>query len=256
MPRYEYKVVPAPVKGRKAKGVKTPEGRFALSIEDVLNTMGAEGWEYLRAELLPSEERSGLTSTTTNWRNVLVFRRALEDITTAPQHDVTPGETIPTPPSLLAAGGLTTFDTNDSAPPVGPATRTEEVTPGEPEQEPEPEPVIAPPEEEKEEEDARADLDRLFAPEPEPEETVVVAAPPTAEDIADPAEPERRTPPDLSDMPPPGAAPEAAPAADESDAETTPDRRWQDEEDTEALSGIERVVRRTAAEQRDHSDDS
>lgn len=79
MSRYEYKVVPAPQKGQKAKGIKTPEGRFALSVEAVLNEMAASGWEYLRAELLPSEERSGLTGSATNWRNVLVFRRALED---------------------------------------------------------------------------------------------------------------------------------------------------------------------------------
>lgn len=77
MPNFEYKVVPAPVKGQKAKGVKTPEGRFAVSVETVLNQMGAEGWEYLRAELLPSEERTGLTGSATNWRNVLVFRREI-----------------------------------------------------------------------------------------------------------------------------------------------------------------------------------
>ena len=77
MTRYEYKVVPAPAKGTKAKGVKTPAGRFALTVEQLLNQLGAEGWEYQRAELLPSEEKSGLTSSTTNWRNVLVFRRAL-----------------------------------------------------------------------------------------------------------------------------------------------------------------------------------
>ena len=75
MPQYEYKVVPAPTKGIKARGVKTPEGRFANSVETVLNAQGADGWEYLRAELLPSEERVGLTGSTTNWRNVLVFRR-------------------------------------------------------------------------------------------------------------------------------------------------------------------------------------
>ncbi len=79
MPKYEYKVIPAPSKGTKAKGVKTVEGRFALSVEGVLNQMGAEGWEYLRAELLPSDERSGLTGSTTNWRNVLVFRRTADD---------------------------------------------------------------------------------------------------------------------------------------------------------------------------------
>ncbi|EDZ48620.1 conserved hypothetical protein [Rhodobacterales bacterium Y4I] len=77
MQAFEYKVMPAPAKGTKAKGVKTPEARFANSIEILLNEMAAEGWEFQRAELLPSEERSGLTGSTTNWRNVLVFRRAL-----------------------------------------------------------------------------------------------------------------------------------------------------------------------------------
>lgn len=80
MPRYEYKVVPAPAKGRKAKGVKTPEARFALSVETVLNEMGADGWEYLRADLLPSDERSGLTGSTTHWRSLLVFRRPVEGV--------------------------------------------------------------------------------------------------------------------------------------------------------------------------------
>lgn len=111
MPRYEYKVVPAPAKGRKAKGVKTPEARFALSVETVLNEMGADGWEYLRADLLPSDERSGLTGSTTHWRNLLVFRRPLDgaedmfhprlietpDLTAAPLVPV-PDPTAPAPP--------------------------------------------------------------------------------------------------------------------------------------------------------------
>ncbi len=75
MHRYEYKVVPAPNRGTKARGVKTPEGRFANSLEAALNAQAGAGWEYVRAELLPSEERTGLTGSTTNWRNVLVFRR-------------------------------------------------------------------------------------------------------------------------------------------------------------------------------------
>ncbi|MFK7753340.1 MAG: DUF4177 domain-containing protein [Sedimentitalea sp.] len=88
---YEYKVVPAPVRGVKAKGVKTPEARFALSVEGVLNQMGAEGWEYVRAELLPSEERAGLTGSSTQWRNVLVFRRSIvaqDEVVSAPSGDV------------------------------------------------------------------------------------------------------------------------------------------------------------------------
>jgi len=78
MQKYEYKVLPAPQKGTKARGVKTVEGRFANSIEKLLNQMGLDGWEYQRAELLPSEERTGLTGSTVNWRNVLVFRRAVD----------------------------------------------------------------------------------------------------------------------------------------------------------------------------------
>ncbi|MFT4960704.1 MAG: hypothetical protein ACI92Z_001788 [Paracoccaceae bacterium] len=90
MSKYQYKVIPAPTKGTKAKGIKTVEGRFALSVEAVLNQMGADGWEYLRAELLPSDERSGLTGSTTNWRNVLVFRRPTNDDTPAPRIEHTP----------------------------------------------------------------------------------------------------------------------------------------------------------------------
>ena len=75
MPHYEYRVVPAPAKGLKAKGVRGHEARFAYALQDLMNRMGADGWEYQRAETLPSEERHGLTSTTTTFRNVLVFRR-------------------------------------------------------------------------------------------------------------------------------------------------------------------------------------
>ena len=75
MPEFEYKVVPAPSKGEKAKGLKSPEARFAHAIERLMNRMAADGWEYQRADMLPSEERQGLTGSTTNWRNILVFRR-------------------------------------------------------------------------------------------------------------------------------------------------------------------------------------
>jgi hypothetical protein len=85
MPIYEYKVVPAPVKGKKAKGVRGTEARFAFALQEVMNQMGAEGWEYQRAETLPSEERHGLTSVSTTYRNMLVFRRPLVDAGQAPQ---------------------------------------------------------------------------------------------------------------------------------------------------------------------------
>jgi hypothetical protein len=75
MIRYEYKVVPAPSKGIKGKNVRGAEARFSFAIQELMNGMSGYGWEYQRAETLPSIERAGLTGTTTEWRNVLVFRR-------------------------------------------------------------------------------------------------------------------------------------------------------------------------------------
>lgn len=75
MPHYEYKVVPAPTKGQKAKGIRGPEARFAHAVQELMNAMAEHGWEYQRAETLPSTERAGLTGSTTEWRNMLVFRR-------------------------------------------------------------------------------------------------------------------------------------------------------------------------------------
>lgn len=74
---YEYQVIPAPAKGAKVKSVRSPEMRFSLTLQDLMNDMGAEGWEYQRAETLPSIERAGLTGSSTNWRHVLVFRREI-----------------------------------------------------------------------------------------------------------------------------------------------------------------------------------
>lgn len=79
MPRYEYKVVPAPAKGLKGKGVKGAEARFSHGLQELMNGLAGYGWEYQRAETLPSIERAGLTGSTTEWRNVLVFRRLREN---------------------------------------------------------------------------------------------------------------------------------------------------------------------------------
>lgn len=75
MPQYEYKVVPAPQRGEKAKGLKTSGERFAHALMGVMNDLGRDGWEYLRADTLPCEERSGLTGKSTTYQNMLVFRR-------------------------------------------------------------------------------------------------------------------------------------------------------------------------------------
>jgi len=92
MTRYDYKVIPAPSKGRKAPGVKGAEARFAHSIQELMNEMAAEGWCYQRADILPSTERVGLTSSQTVYRSVLVFFRPHQpdDATTAPADNSEP----------------------------------------------------------------------------------------------------------------------------------------------------------------------
>ncbi|WP_295049610.1 DUF4177 domain-containing protein [uncultured Paracoccus sp.] len=77
MTSYEYNVIPAPVRGEKAKDAKTPGDRYAVALTAELNRMAREGWEYVRADVLPSEERSGLTGRSTVYHNLLVFRRAV-----------------------------------------------------------------------------------------------------------------------------------------------------------------------------------
>lgn len=79
MPRYEFKVVPAPEQGKKGRGIKGPKGRFAHALESVMNELGAEGWDYVRADTLPFEERQGLTGRTTTFQNLLVFRRVIAE---------------------------------------------------------------------------------------------------------------------------------------------------------------------------------
>ena len=77
MQRFEYKVIPAPKRGEKARGEKTTEDRFALALTTLMNQLGADGWDYVRADSLPCEERAGFTSTKTTFQNVLVFRREI-----------------------------------------------------------------------------------------------------------------------------------------------------------------------------------
>ena len=97
MSQYEYKVVPAPKKGLKAKGIKSAENRYANALETAMNALGAEGWEYQRSETLPSEERSGLTRRVTTFHNMLVFRRAVAvDVSEPTVVEIVEDNTTPT----------------------------------------------------------------------------------------------------------------------------------------------------------------
>ncbi len=115
MQRYEFKVIPAPRRGEKLRGLKTTEDRFALALTTVMNDMGREGWDYVRADTLPVDERSGLTGTKTSFQNMLVFRRIMEVDAALPTASNEP-VFVATPrlgPAEVPAG---------AAPAVGPAT--------------------------------------------------------------------------------------------------------------------------------------
>ena len=75
---FEYKSGSGTDPGQKVKGLRTTADRFAHALSEVMNAQAAEGWEYLRTDTLPAEERTGLTGRTTVFQNMLVFRRAAE----------------------------------------------------------------------------------------------------------------------------------------------------------------------------------
>ncbi|MDO5705732.1 MAG: DUF4177 domain-containing protein [Paracoccus sp. (in: a-proteobacteria)] len=111
MKNYEYTVIPAPERGERIKGLKTPGERYAHSLSGEINRMAADGWEYLRVETLPSEERSGLTGRQTVYLNLLVFRRAVAQLASpasarpdmAPQPEYPVAATPPAQPEPVPA---------------------------------------------------------------------------------------------------------------------------------------------------------
>lgn len=103
MSKFEYRAVPAPTRGTKAKTAKSAEERFALSITDTLNEMAAEGWEYVRAETLPCDERKGLTGTQTTYQNILIFKRFKQATQPLPLDARTTSRPLPVEPETPPA---------------------------------------------------------------------------------------------------------------------------------------------------------
>lgn len=115
MPRFEYRIVPAPLQGEKARGAKTAEDRFAIALASAINGQAREGWEYVRCDTLPTEERAGLTKRRIVYVNLLVFRR---------ETDATESSASPSP--LIAekpAGGLRGLTRRFTSPPITAGSR-------------------------------------------------------------------------------------------------------------------------------------
>lgn len=132
MTRFEYTAIPAPSRGEKAKEAKTPTDRYALAVTSELNRMAADGWEYLRADVLPSEERTGLTGRATVYHNLLIFRRAIATVEAVsearqapaaaspvaePEKEV-PAAPAPAPVDRQDAPHPATTETQDTAEPI------------------------------------------------------------------------------------------------------------------------------------------
>ena len=125
MQRFEYKVVPAPKRGEKARGVKTTEDRFAHGLTLMMNDLGRDGWEYIRADTLPCEERVGLTGRTTTFQHMLVFRRTIADAQRAPVPGPAVAQTalaepaaLPEPDLMDEAARRNSVITNGAAPAI------------------------------------------------------------------------------------------------------------------------------------------
>ncbi len=125
---YEYKVVPAPTRGLKAKGIKTAEDRFANALETAMNELAADGWEYQRTDTLPAEQREGLMSKTTVYQNMLVFRRPVTKAASASTPVAIEPQPLP-PTTERSEPALTTSADRTTPPASRPAPTPERLTP-------------------------------------------------------------------------------------------------------------------------------
>ena len=98
---YEYKVVPAPLRAAKAKGLKTVAERFAHALAERINAEAAGGWQFVRTETLPCEERKRFGGARTSTQVVMIFARELGQ--PRPDASATPPAGQPAEPVASAA---------------------------------------------------------------------------------------------------------------------------------------------------------
>jgi hypothetical protein len=104
MPAYDYRLVPVPTRSNRKNGGRDPAERFARTLEEEMNRLGAEGWEYCGQEEFEAEERPLIGKTRHARHRFLVFRR------TAPEEGVAKG------PKILSAAAPETAA--EAAPPL------------------------------------------------------------------------------------------------------------------------------------------
>jgi hypothetical protein len=73
---FEYKCVGAPERPKRLRGTRSRSDRVALAMQEIISAEAVDGWEYLRTDLVPVEEKAGFFSRTQEVnRAVMIFRR-------------------------------------------------------------------------------------------------------------------------------------------------------------------------------------
>ena len=81
MSYFDYKVVPAPRRAKRSRGVNDPDELLALTLTEAINEHARQGWEYVRAELLAAEAPGRLFRRAKPVDcTLLVFRRPRETL--------------------------------------------------------------------------------------------------------------------------------------------------------------------------------
>lgn len=121
---HEYTAIPAPTRGEKSRDAKTPADRYALSLTTELNRMAGDGWEYVRSDVLPSEERTGLTGRATVYHSLLIFRRPLAPA----RQDAARGRHVPQPEYPVSASPVRPPEPTPQVPDAAAPQRADHVT--------------------------------------------------------------------------------------------------------------------------------
>lgn len=73
---FEYKLLPVPAPSKKSKGCKTMSERFSRALEDLLNELSKDNWEFNGQETFPLDEKPGFMGKEKHIEcRYLVFRR-------------------------------------------------------------------------------------------------------------------------------------------------------------------------------------
>lgn len=76
--QYEYRIVPAPTRRMRFKGLTRKDDAFSLTLTEVMNDQAREGWEYVRADKLAETRGMWPFRRQMPEKDLLVFRRTMK----------------------------------------------------------------------------------------------------------------------------------------------------------------------------------